>query len=96
MEHILKQALFVATKTVSFKLGVGPGLDDLIQFMLHLKICYEKKLGKLDDDFFYFSHIGCKIVFSQNNNDFCGQMEVALAKTYFSSTIKLYFIGPNA
>jgi hypothetical protein len=35
-------------------------------------------------------------VFSQNNNDFFGQMEVALAQTYFSSTIKLYFIGPNA
>jgi hypothetical protein len=42
MEHILKQTLFVATKSFSFKLGVGPSLDDLIQFMLHLNICYEK------------------------------------------------------
>jgi hypothetical protein len=45
---------------------------------------------------FHYNHIGCKIVFSQNNNDFCGQMEVALTQTYLSSTIKLYFIGPNA
>jgi hypothetical protein len=43
MEHILKQTLFVATNIISFKLGVGPGLADFIQFMLHLNTCYEKK-----------------------------------------------------
>jgi hypothetical protein len=51
MEYILKQTLFVASKNISIKLGVGPDLDDFIQFMLHINICYEKKLGKLDDVF---------------------------------------------
>jgi hypothetical protein len=63
MEHILKQTLFVATKNLFFKLGVGLGLDDLIQFMLHLNICYEKKLEKLDDNFFIIAVLDAKLCF---------------------------------
>jgi hypothetical protein len=63
MERILKQTFFVATKNISLKLGVGVGLDDLIQFMLHLNICYETKLGKLDDKFFILAILDAKLCF---------------------------------
>jgi hypothetical protein len=85
MEHILKQTLFVATKNISFKLGVGPSLDDLIQFMLHFKICYEKKLGKLDDGFFILAILDAKLCFPKIIMIFVGKWKLNWPKPTYQA-----------
>jgi hypothetical protein len=48
IEHILNQSLSMVSKHIPFGSNTSLGPIDLLQFMLHLNICYEKEPGNLD------------------------------------------------
>jgi hypothetical protein len=48
IEHILNQSLSMVSKHTLFGSNTSLGPIDLLQFMLHLNICYEKEPGNLD------------------------------------------------
>jgi hypothetical protein len=48
IEHILNQSLSMVSKHTPFGSNTSLGPIDLLQFMLHLNICYEKEPGNLD------------------------------------------------
>jgi hypothetical protein len=62
IEHILEQSLSLNTKNIASKSGISLCPSDLMQFMLHLNICYAKNLQNLDDGIFIPTTLDAKLL----------------------------------